>query len=97
MFVIDETTPKIAISDGYFVCLPTGATDDYPGLGIFFSKDGKTVDWNDLISITEYNSVFKNIQTVGFQQGQENYVLLFVLKTETLLKNEVEQNERGKH
>lgn len=44
------------------------------GLGIFFSKDGKTVDWNDLISITEYNSVFKNIQTVGFQQGQENYV-----------------------
>lgn len=53
MFVIDETTPKIAIPDGYFVCLPTGATDDYPGLGIFFSKDGKTV---------------------GFQQGQENYV-----------------------
>lgn len=53
MFVIDETTPKIAIPDGYFVCLPTGATDDYPGLGIFFSKDGKTVDWNDLISITE--------------------------------------------
>lgn len=41
MFVIDETTPKIAIPDGYFVCLPTGATDDYPGLGIFFSKDGK--------------------------------------------------------
>lgn len=74
MFVIDETTPKIAIPDGYFVCLPTGATDDYPGLGIFFSKDGKIVDWNDLISITEYNSVFKNIQTVGFRQGQENYV-----------------------
>lgn len=41
MFVINETTPKIAIPDGYFVCLPTGQYDDYPGFGIFFSKDGK--------------------------------------------------------
>ena len=74
MFVIDETTPKIAIPDGYFVCLPTGAADDYPGFGVFYSKDGKTADWNDLISITEYNSTFNNIQTVGYRQGQENYV-----------------------
>lgn len=71
MFVIDETTPKIAIPDGYFVCLPTGATDDYPGLGIFFSKDGKTADWNDLISITEYNSVLKISKRLAFGRSRK--------------------------
>ena len=74
MIPINEIDMKIKIPSGYLVCRPTGAMDDYPGLGIFFSKNGKTVDWNDLISITEYNSTFKNIQTVGFMQGQENYV-----------------------
>lgn len=41
MFAIDEATPKIAIPDGYFVCLPTGATNDYPGLASFFLKTEK--------------------------------------------------------
>lgn len=74
MFVIDETTPKIAIPDGYLVCVHTGCTDDYPGFGIFFSTDGKYASWDNLVSMTEYNSTFENIQTVGYQQGQENYV-----------------------
>lgn len=74
MFAIDEATPKIAIPDGYFVCLPTGQYDDYPGFGIFFSKDGKYASWDDLVSMTEYNSTFKNIQTVGFKKGGDDYV-----------------------
>lgn len=74
MFVIDETTPKIAISNGCFVCLPTGQYDDYPGFGIFFSKDGKYASWDDLVSMTEYNSTFENIQTVGFKKGSDDYV-----------------------
>ena len=74
MLVIDETTPKIAIPDGYLVCLPTGQHDSYPGFGIFFSKDGKYASWDDLVSMTEYNSTFENIQTLGFKKGSDDYV-----------------------
>ena len=41
MIPINEIDMKIKIPGGYFVCLPTGATDDYPGLGIFFLKTEK--------------------------------------------------------
>lgn len=74
MIPINEIDMKIKIPSGYLVCRPTGEIEDYPGIGIFFSEDGVNVDWNNLVSITEYNSTFKNIQTVGFRQGQENYV-----------------------
>ena len=74
MFAIDEATPKIAIPNGYLVCVHTGGIDDYPGFGIFFSKDGKYASWDDLVSMTEYNSTFKNIQTVGFKKGSDDYV-----------------------
>lgn len=76
-----DTVTKCAdcgyLGDKYSFPLPndkTGGIDEYPGFGIFFSKDGKYASWDDLVSITEYNSTFKNIQTVGFRQGQENYV-----------------------
>lgn len=74
MLVIDETTPKIAIPSGYLVCLSTGQHDSYPGFGIFFSKDGKYASWDDLVSMTEYNSTFENIQTLGFKKGSDDYV-----------------------
>lgn len=74
MIPVIETDAKIKIPGGYLVCFKTGAADDYPGFGIFYSKDGETADWGDLISITEYNSTFNNVQTVGYRQGQENHV-----------------------
>lgn len=74
VFVIDETTPKIAIPDGYFVCFPTGQRDSCTGFGIF-SKDGKYASWDDLVSMTEYNSTFEIIQTVGFKKGSDDYVV----------------------
>lgn len=74
MVPINEIDMKIKIPGGYLVCLTTGKTEDYPGIGIFFSENGVNVDWSNLVSITEYNSKFNNIQTVGYRQGQENYV-----------------------
>lgn len=74
MYELDETDMKVEIPGGYLVCLATGGSDDYPGVGVFFSKDGKTVDWDNLVSITEYNSTFDNIQIIGYQKGEEDYV-----------------------
>lgn len=87
MIPIIETDTKIKIPDGYLVCIKTGAADDYPGLGIFYSKDGKTADWDDLISITEYNSTFNNIQTVGYRQEQENYVAAIRFEDGDIIEN----------
>ena len=74
MIPINEIDMKIKIPCGYLVCCPTGKTEDYPGIGIFFSEDGVNIDWNNLVSITEYNSTFGNIQTVGYKKNDENYV-----------------------
>lgn len=75
MFAIDEATLKIAIPDGYFVCLPTGRYDEYPGFGIFFSKDGKTVEWDNLISMVEHDTANEAIQTICFKKNDsESYV-----------------------
>lgn len=76
MIPINEIDIKIKIPGGYLVRRPTGETEDYPGIGIFFSEDGVNVNWNNLVSITEYNSTFNNIQTVGYKKNDENYVAL---------------------
>lgn len=44
MISVIETDAKIKIPGGYLVCFKTGAADDYPGFGIFYSKDGETAD-----------------------------------------------------
>ena len=42
MIPVIETDAKIKIPGGYLVCIKTGAADDYPGFGVFYSKDGET-------------------------------------------------------
>lgn len=74
MILITENDMKVKIPNGYLVCVPTGGADEYPGVGVFFSKDGKYASWDDLVSMTEYNSAFENIQTVGFKKGSDDYV-----------------------
>ena len=44
MIPINEIDIKIKIPGGYLMCRPTGETEDYPGIGIFFSEDGVNVD-----------------------------------------------------
>lgn len=87
MIPVIETDAKIKIPGGYLVCIKTGAADDYPGFGAFYSKDGKTANWDDLISVTEYNSTFDNIQTVGYRQGQENYVAAIRFEDGDIIEN----------
>lgn len=50
MISITENDMKVKIPNGYLVCVPTGGADEYPGVGVFFSKDGKYVSWDDLVS-----------------------------------------------
>lgn len=88
MFVIDEATPKIAIPDGYFVCLPTGQHDSYPGFGIFFSKDGKTAEWNNLIAMVEHDTANETIQTTCFKKNDnESYVATVRFEDGTIIQD----------
>lgn len=53
----------VKIPGGYLVIEETGTEDEYPGVIIGFSKDGKNYDTHDIVASVEYDTCAEEIRT----------------------------------
>lgn len=77
MFNIDCRDFKVKIPNGYLVAVESADKENYPGIFIFFSKDGKEFSFDDLITIVEHNDSSETIQVDLYKKGQDDCVCTF--------------------
>ena len=68
MFNVDEHDFKIKIHNGWLVATELADKECYPGMLIFYSKDGKIFSWGDLIMVVEQNAENEKIHTSLFKK-----------------------------
>lgn len=70
---------KIKIPNGYLMVEKKGAEEDYPGVFISFSEDGKSSDLNQMIACVEYDSVEKEIKTETYSKDfdEPNHIICY--------------------
>lgn len=69
MFNVDKHYFKIKIHNGWLVVMESTDKECYPGMLIFYSKDGKIFSWDDLITVVEQNAENDKIQTDLYKKG----------------------------
>ncbi len=81
MFNIDNYDFKVKTPNGYLVAVESADKECYPGIFIFFSEDGKTFSFDNLITVVEHNSSTGMIQTDLYQKGQDDCSCTFGYET----------------
>ena len=71
MFNVDKHDFKIKIHNGWLVATESADKECYPGILIFYSKDGKMFSWDDLITVVEQNAENEKIHTGLFKKGRD--------------------------
>lgn len=77
MINVNEHDFKIKIHNGWLIATGSADKECYPGMLIFYSKDGKTFSWNDLIMVIEQDAVNDKIQTDLYKKGREDCCYVF--------------------
>jgi hypothetical protein len=80
MFNVDEHDFKIKIHNGWLVATESADKEDYPGMLIYYSKDGKTFSLDDLIAVVEQNAEDDKIQIDLYNKCREDYSYVFDYK-----------------
>ena len=66
-----ENTFKVKIRNGYLMVEEKGTENEYPGVFISFSKDGKEFDINNIIACVEYDTSSEEIKTETYRKDFE--------------------------
>lgn len=68
---------KVKIPNGYLMVEEKGTEDEYAGVYISFSADGKEYDVSKIIACVEYDNVDEEIKTETYSNGCEepNYII----------------------
>ena len=72
---------KIKTPAGYMIVEEKGTEDEYPGIYVSFSKDGKGKDIGTLIATVEYDSLSGVHQTVAYAMEQDEATNVVVWET----------------
>lgn len=64
-FDMKDTNMLIEIPNGFLLIEKKGAVDEYPGIFISYSKDGKTA--NEIIAAIEYDTIDEIIKTITYE------------------------------
>jgi hypothetical protein len=72
MFNTNDRDFKVKVPNGYLVAVESADKECYPGIFIFFSKDGKEFSFDDLITIVEHNDCTGTIRVDLYQKGQDD-------------------------
>ena len=62
---------KVKIPNGYLMVEEKGTENEYPGVFISFSKDGKEFDINNIIACVEYDTFAEEIKTETYRKDFE--------------------------
>lgn len=62
---------KVKIPNGYLMVEAKGTVDEYPGVFISFSRDGKEYDVSNIIACVEYDTYDKEIKTETYRKDFE--------------------------
>lgn len=62
---------KVKTPKGYIMVESKGAEDEYPGVYIGFSKDGKEYDVSRMITCVEFDTVKEDIITTVYKPNQD--------------------------
>lgn len=68
---MSENKFKVKIPNGYLMVEEKGAENEYPGVFIAFSKNGKEFDVNQIIACVEYDSCAEKIKTETYTKDIE--------------------------
>lgn len=70
---------KVKIPNGYLMVEEKGVENEYPGVFISFSKDGKEFDTSGMIACVEYDTSSEEIKTETYRQDFEepNYIICY--------------------
>lgn len=70
---------KVKIPNGYLMVEEKGVENEYPGVIISFSQDGKELDANNIIACVEYDSSSEEIKTETYRKDFEepNYIISY--------------------
>ena len=60
-----DTNMLIEIPNGFLLIEKKGAVDEYPGIFVSYSKDGKTAD--EIIAAIEYDTIDNIIKTITYE------------------------------
>lgn len=74
---VGEHDFKVKIHNGWLIATGSADKECYPGMLIFYSKDGKTFSWYDLITVIEQDAVNDKIQTDLYKKGCEDCCHVF--------------------
>ena len=66
-----ENKFKVKIPNGYLMIEEKGAENEYPGVFISFSKDGKGFDTSSMIACVEYDTSSEEIKTETYRKDFE--------------------------
>lgn len=61
----------VKIPNGYLMVEAKGTENEYPGVFISFSKDGKEYDVSNIIACVEYDTCHNEIKTETYAKGIE--------------------------
>ena len=61
----------VKIPNGYLVVEKKGTENEYPGVLVFFSKDGEHYSTDDIVACVEYDTLEEVIKTETYVKGQE--------------------------
>lgn len=81
MFGVDEKDFKIKIHNGWLIVTESADKEDYPGLFVFFSKDGETFSMDNLITVVEQCVEENSIRTDCYKKGQDECAVWFDYET----------------
>lgn len=62
---------KVKIPNGYLMVEEKGAEDEYPGVFISFSEDGKEFDVSKIIACVEYDNPANEIKTETYSKDND--------------------------
>ena len=70
---------KVKIPNGYLMVEEKGVENEYPGVFISFSEDGKEYDVNNIIACVEYDAYEKEIKTETYIKDCEepNHIICY--------------------
>lgn len=63
---------RVKIPGGYLMVEAKGVENEYPGVYISFSEDGKTYDVSNMVACVEYDSCSEEVRTATYRKGFEN-------------------------
>ena len=74
-----ENKFKVKIPNGYLMVEEKGAENEYPGVFISFSEDGKEFDVSKIIACVEYDSCSEEIKTETYNRDYDepNHIICY--------------------